>query len=133
VRGSRIEEQMVKGRRLPNEPALSPAHRPWHLAGHMLAGGFALLPIAAGALFLGTAIYHWVEHLPWADSFLNAAMLLGGMGPVNPLQTTAGKWLAGLYALFAGLFFIVLAGVMLAPVVHHVLRRFHLDQQRKQE
>lgn len=93
----------------------------------MLSGSYALIPLAAGALFLGVAIYHWVEHLPWADSFLNAAMLLGGMGPVNPLRTTLGKWLAGVYALFAGLFFIVLAGVMLAPVLHHVLQRFHMN------
>ena len=108
---------------------LSPRRRPWHVARHMLSEGTALLPIGAGALFLGTAIYHWVEHLPWADSFLNAAMLLGGMGRVNPLQTTAGKWLAGVYALFAGLFFIILACVMLAPVLHHILQRFHLDEK----
>ena len=95
----------------------------------MLSSGLAVLPLAVAALFLGVAIYHWVEHLPWADAFLNAAMLLGGMGPVDPLKTTAGKWLAGLYALFAGLFFIILAGVMLAPVIHHVLQRFHIDEE----
>jgi hypothetical protein len=106
---------------------LSPAHRPWHVVKHMLTGGIALLPLAFGALFLGMAIYHYTEGLGWSDSFLNAAMLLGGMGPVNPLHTTAGKILAGAYALFAGLFFIVLAGVMLAPVLHHVLVRFHID------
>jgi hypothetical protein len=94
----------------------------------MLTGGLALLPLAVGALFAGMAIYHYTEGLSWADSFLNAAMLLGGMGPVNPLHTATGKILAGFYALFAGLFFIVLAGVMLAPVVHHVLVRFHIDQ-----
>ena len=113
------------------ERPLSPARRPWHVARHMVSGGVALLPLAVAALFAGTAIYHWVEHLPWADSFLNAAMLLGGMGPVDPLHTTLGKWLAGFYALFAGLFFIVLAGVMLAPVLHHVLRRFHLDEDNE--
>lgn len=123
---------MAKRRRTPDPTPLSPAHRPWHVARHMLTGAFALLPLGVGALFLGTAIYHWVEHLPWPDSFLNAAMLLGGMGPVNPLRTTAGKWLAGLYALFAGLLFIVLAGVMLAPVMHHVVQRFHLDEEGKQ-
>jgi hypothetical protein len=93
----------------------------------MLSHGLALLPLGLGTLLAGMAIYHWVEGLPWADSFLNAAMLLGGMGPVNPLQTTAGKWLAGLDALFAGVVFLVLAGVMLSPVIHHVLQRFHLD------
>jgi hypothetical protein len=54
-------------------------------------------------------------------------MLRGGMGTVDPLVTTAGKWLAGLYALLAGVVFLVLAGVMLAPVVHHVLQRVHLE------
>lgn len=104
-------------------------HRPLHVAGHMLRSGVVLLPVLAVALALGTSLYHNVEHLPWPDAFLNAAMLLGGMGPVDRLETTAGKWLAGLYALFAGLFFIVLAGVMLAPVLHHVLQRFHLDER----
>lgn len=101
--------------------------RPWPLAGRMVSHGSALVPLGFATLALGMAIYHWVEGLPWADSFLNAAMLLGGMGPVDPLHTTAGKWLAGLYALLAGVVFLVLAGVMLAPVVHHVLQHFNLD------
>jgi len=93
----------------------------------MLHHGVAVIPLGVIALGIGMAIYHFVEGLPLADSFLNAAMLLGGMGPVNPLHTTAGKWLAGLYALFAGIVFLVLAGVMLAPVIHHVLHKFHLE------
>ncbi len=103
----------------------SPSH--WQIAGHMASRAWTLLPLTAGTLIMGMAIYHWVERLPWADAFLNAAMLLGGMGPVDRLQTTAGKWLAGAYALFAGLVFIVMAGVMLGPVVHSVLHRFHLE------
>ena len=86
----------------------------------MVSRSVALLPLGVGTLALGMAIYHWVEGLGWLDAFLNAAMLLGGMGPVDPLRTTAGKWLAGFYALFAGAVFLVLAGVMLAPVIHHV-------------
>src|SRR5512137_1849083 len=93
----------------------------------MVSRAFALLPLAVGTLMLGMAIYHYAERLSWTDAFLNAAMLLGGMGPVDPLHTTAGKWLAGLYALFSGMVFLVLAGVMLAPVIHHVLHRFHLE------
>jgi hypothetical protein len=93
----------------------------------MALRAWALLPLLIGTLATGMAIYHWVEELPWPDAFLNAAMLLGGMGPVDRLQTTAGKWLAGGYALFAGLVFIVLAGVMLGPVIHAVLHRFHLE------
>ena len=76
--------------------AIHPPLRPWHLARHMLSGGVALVPLGIGTLALGMAIYHWVERLSWPDAFLNAAMLLGGMGPVDPLHTTAGKWLAGL-------------------------------------
>ena len=102
---------------------------PWHLARHMFSGSYVLLPLGAGTLVLGMAIYHWVEGLGWPDSFLNAAMLLGGMGPVNPVQTIAGKWLTGSYALFAGVVFLVLAGVMLAPVMHHVLQHFHVDTE----
>jgi len=102
-------------------------HRSWHIAGRMVGGAYAVLPLIVLALFLGMAIYHWVEGLGWPDAFLNASMLLGGMGPVNPLHTTAGKWLAGLYAMFAGLVVIVVAGVMLAPMVHHVLQRHHRE------
>ena len=94
----------------------------------MLSSGFAILPLAVATLAVGMSIYHFVEHLDWSDAFLNAAMLLGGMGPVDPLRTTLGKWLAGLYALFAGVVFLVLAGVMLAPVLHHILVRFHMER-----
>ena len=93
----------------------------------MLSGATALVPLLLITLGMGMAIYHWIEGRAWADAFLNAAMLLGGMGPVDPLRTTAGKWLAGFYALFAGIVFLVVAGVMLAPVLHHVLHRFHLE------
>lgn len=102
-------------------------HRPWHLAARMVSSGLAILPLGIATLFAGMAIYHYVEGLGWSDSFLNSAMLLGGMGPINAVQTTLGKWLAGLYALFAGLVFLVLAGVMLAPVLHHVLARFRME------
>lgn len=102
-------------------------HRhPWLIARRMLSTGVLLLPLAIVTLMLGMSIYHWVEGLSWSSSFLNAAMLLGGMGPVDPLKTEAGKWLAGFYALFAGVVFLVVAGVMLAPMVHHVLEHYGL-------
>ncbi len=113
---------------MPNYRARLPGpHHPFTIAASMTARAAVLLPLAAVVLAMGMSIYHWVEGLAWPDSFLNAAMLLGGMGPVDPLTTTAGKWLAGGYALFAGLFFIVLAGVMLGPAIHAVLYKFHLD------
>jgi hypothetical protein len=103
----------------------------WHVARKMVGGVYALLPLVVGTLFAGIAIYHYVEGLGWPDAFLNSAMLLGGMGPVNMLHTTLGKWLAGFYALFAGLVVIVVAGTMLAPVVHHLMVRHQHEAQRK--
>lgn len=111
----------------------APPHRPWLIARHMLSGAAALLPLGIVTLALGMALYHYVEGLPWPDAFLNSAMLMGGMGPVDAIHTTAGKWLAGLYALFAGIVFLILAGVMLAPVLHHVLHRFHLENADEPE
>jgi NhaP-type Na+/H+ or K+/H+ antiporter len=96
----------------------------------MALRAWALFPLMLLTLGSGMGIYHWVEGLSWPDAFLNSAMLLGGMGPINPIQTLEGKWLVGLYALFAGLVFLVLAGVMLGPVIHAVLHRFHLETSR---
>ena len=86
--------------------------------------GAALLMCAV--LSFGMAGYHWFEGLSWLDSFVNAAMILGGMGPVDELHTVAGKLFAGSYALFAGIFFLVAVGVAFAPVVHRAMRRFHI-------
>ena len=77
------------------------------------------------SLALGMWGYEHFESLPWPDSFLNTAMLLGGMGPVDPPHTEGGKIFAGLYALYAGLILIVAAGLFLAPVVHRIVHLFH--------
>lgn len=79
------------------------------------------------ALALGIAGYHYLEGLTWVDAMLNAAMILGGMGPVNSLQTTAGKLFASVYALFSGLLFIGIAGILFTPFVHRLLHQFHLE------
>ena len=71
--------------------------------------------------------YHFLEKLPWLDAFLNASMILSGMGPVAPIQTSAGKLFAGCYALFSGLALITSIGVVFAPVFHRFLHRFHLE------
>ena len=89
---------------------------------------------AALALFLfslvpGMAGYEYFEHLPWRDAFLNSAMLMGGMGPVDAPRTDGGKLFAGLYALYSGLVFLIGAGVIFAPVVHRVLHKFHWEQE----
>lgn len=79
------------------------------------------------SLLGGMLGYEKLETLPWRDAFENAAMLLGGMGPVNIPQTDAGKVFAGFYALYAGLVFLVIAGILLAPVVHRILHVLHWD------
>ena len=94
------------------------------------SGRSAAAAISA-ALFLGVSGYHWIEGLPWVDAILNAAMILGGMGPVAELHTTAGKLFAAAYALFSGLMFIVVAGLLFAPVIHRFLHVFHLEAGRK--
>ncbi|SRR5512135_3216815 len=89
--------------------------------------GISLILIS-GSLILGMAGYMIFEHLSIADAFLNASMLLGGMGPVNPPLTTAGKIFAGFYALFAGLIFIATTALLLTPVLHRVIHKFHWDE-----
>ncbi|MBI5562435.1 MAG: hypothetical protein HY894_06250 [Deltaproteobacteria bacterium] len=83
--------------------------------------------VAAAALTAGMLGYHLTEGLSWVDSFLNASMILGGMGPVNEIRSNAGKIFAGCYALFSGLVFIVTVGILFAPVLHRFLHRFHLE------
>ena len=92
---------------------------------------FAMSVIAV-SLVVGMVGYRYFEGMPWIDAYLNAAMLLGGMGPVDPqLQTRAGKVFAGLYALYAGMVVLVAAGILIAPVFHRFLHRFHLEEEEK--
>jgi hypothetical protein len=79
------------------------------------------------SLLIGTGGYHWLAHQRWIDAFLNAAMLLGGMGPVGSIDATAGKLFAALFALYAGLVFLVVGGLLIAPVFHRILHRFHFE------
>ena len=82
--------------------------------------------IITGALAVGMIGYHHFEHMSWVDSFVNAAMILSGMGPLTSLKASSGKVFAGFYALFSGLAFIVIIGIVFAPVVHRFLHKFHL-------
>lgn len=82
------------------------------------------------SLVVGMAGYHWLAERPWIDAFVNACMLLGGMGPVGDIDTTAGKIFAGLFALYAGLVFLVVTALVLSPVFHHVLHRFHWETKK---
>jgi hypothetical protein len=87
--------------------------------------------VILGSLAVGMVGYAHFEGLPWLDAFLNAAMLLGGMGPVESPATPMGKFFAGVYALYSGLVFLVLAGIVLAPVLHRILRRFHWTSEKQ--
>ena len=99
-----------------------------------MAGHFAVAAVlVALSLFAGMWGYEHYEQLKWRDAFLNAAMLLGGMGPVDDPKTDAGKLFAGFYALYAGLVFLIVAGVLLAPVVHRVLHRLHWEAERNRD
>lgn len=84
------------------------------------------------SLGVGMMGYHWIEDMPWVDSFLNASMILGGMGPVDPMKTDAGKIFAGCYALFSGLAFLAMAGLMFGPIAHRILHRFHYEEENKE-
>lgn len=91
-------------------------------------GGLATT-IIVGSLAIGMAGYHWLGGFDWIDAFLNAAMILGGMGPVDELKGSPAKIFAGLYALYAGIVFLVVAATMVTPVFHRVLHRFHWDAE----
>jgi hypothetical protein len=84
-------------------------------------------------LFLGIAGYHWLAELDWIDSLLEASMILGGMGPVKELHTSGAKIFASFYALFSGVVFIGIMGLVLAPVAHRMLHSFHLDEKDLQK
>ena len=83
------------------------------------------------SLAIGMAGYHWLGDQSWVDAFLNAAMLLGGMGPVGELHATSAKLFAGVYALYAGIVFLVLAAMLLGPVFHRVLHHFHWEADQE--
>jgi len=79
------------------------------------------------ALLIGIVGYHLIAGFSWIDSILEASMILAGMGPVNPLPTGAAKLFASIYALFSGVIFIGVIGIILGPFVHRVLHKFHLE------
>jgi hypothetical protein len=91
----------------------------------LLVAGFA-----GSALGIGVLGYHHLARLAWIDALLNASMILGGMGPVDPLPDRAAKLFASAYALFAGVVFITSMGVLATPIFHRLLHRFHLEEEK---
>jgi hypothetical protein len=93
----------------------------------MVRWGVAGATLLLGSLAFGVCGYHFLEGLPWIDSLLDASMILGGMGPVDPIRTTAGKLFASFYALYSGLAIIAIVGILIAPVVHRLFHKFHIE------
>ena len=87
----------------------------------------AVLAIVAFSLLIGSAGYHYLGELPWIDALLNAAMILSGMGPVDPLKTPGAKLFATFYALYSGVAFLSIVAILMAPLLHRFLHKFHLE------
>ena len=100
----------------------------WTFAMRLAQAALLWLAIAVVGLAIGMAGYAYFEGMSLADSYVNAAMILSGMGPVSELKTTGGKIFAGSYAIFSGLVIVIATGFVLAPIFHRVLHRFHVEQ-----
>ena len=103
---------------------------PWPLflrrAGRHLLFALALIAVAVG---VGTLGYHLLDGLGWIDAFLNASMILSGMGPVDRMESDAAKLFAAIYALFSGLVFIAITGLVLAPWLHRLFHLMHMESK----
>lgn len=95
--------------------------------------GISAIILVLISLFVGMAGYHWIAGLAWIDAFQNAAMILSGMGPVDELRDSGAKLFAGLYAIYSGLALVATAGVIIAPILHRFLHRFHLEDEADEE
>src|SRR5213592_4080948 len=91
----------------------------------------ATVGIVAFSLGIGTAGYHYLGGVGWIDGFLNASMILTGMGPVDRMETREGKLFAAFYALYSGLVFLTMVVVLITPIYHRFIHRFHLDSERE--
>ena len=108
-----------------NEPLITRRSFVIRVLGHLL---LAVTLISLG-LGIGVLGYHHLCGLGWLDSILNASMILGGMGPVDPLVTPSAKLFASFYALFSGLAFVGIASLIVAPFAHRLVHRLHLDEE----
>ncbi len=94
----------------------------------LLRHGLVGVLVIVCSLVLGILGYHFLAGFSWLNALLDASMILGGMGPVNPLTTTAGKLFASFYALFAGIAFLATVGIFVAPIAHRLLHRLHMEK-----
>lgn len=112
------------------ETRLQPIATRGHFVARMVRHAAFAAAVVVGSLFIGMSGYVYFEHLSWLDAFVDASMLLGGMGPVHNPETAGGKLFAGLYALYCGLIVLITVGVMLAPVLHRALHKFHWTKEK---
>ena len=89
--------------------------------------------IVAFSLFMGSAGYHYLGELPWIDALLNASMILAGMGPVDPIHSSAAKLFASFYALYSGIAFLTMVAILMAPLLHRFLHKFHLEVSEERD
>lgn len=101
--------------------------------GRLAAYGALALGLIGGSLAIGVVGYHAFAGLSWLDALLNASMILTGMGPVDPMRTAAAKVFASVYAIFSGVMFLTSVGVLLAPLFHRFLHRFHLEEDELED
>ena len=111
---------------LHTEPLLPFKQFAYRLARH----GGIVAGVLIFSLVVGTTGFHWLALQKWIDAFLNSSMLLGGMGPVGKIQSAAGKIFASIYALYAGIVFIGTSTLLLAPVLHRLLHKMHVEEKR---
>lgn len=113
------------------EPRAEPLIPPARFIVRLAHSGVIALVLIVLSLLIGMIGYHMLEDLSWIDAFLNASMLLGGMGPVHNPVSFGGKLFAGLYALYCGFAVLLVAGVLLAPVAHRLLHKYHMESRNK--
>jgi hypothetical protein len=106
-----------------------PLAKPQVFAQRLIKNGLIGTVLLFFSLGMGMIGYHFLENLSWIDSLLNASMILGGMGPVNPLQTTAGKIFASFYAIYSGVILLASVGILATPIFHRFLHKFHLAEK----
>jgi hypothetical protein len=112
----------------PRHKPLLPKHLFLRRVSRSLAVAMLMLCLS---LLIGMWGYHYFESMSWLDAYLNAAMILSGMGPMHELTTPQGKFFAGSYALFSGIIFLVIMAIILAPAVHRFFHKFHVDEDKK--
>lgn len=108
------------------QPLLTQQAYYWRIARNFLSASVLIFV----SLFAGMCGYRYIEKMDWIDAFVNAAMILSGMGPVTPMNTYNGKLFAGCYALYSGLTLVLATGLIFAPVIHRLLHHFHIDDEK---